>query len=165
MVDEKDIDYHVEQLMQLHIPVENEAEVRLREMLKFTRWFQNTELGDYYANMAKKEILLRLERNRAAGPFYRGETVEVIEDIKWWNGASSIRPSVGLIGRVIARSVPRSDRFSGPKHPDSDYEYLIPTRFLSTDVGYEWSEEDGNPDRQYITYNMPASSIRKIAPK
>lgn len=162
MADEKDIDYHVLRLMELHLPIEKNTAAQLREMLSFVSWFNNPEHADLYAGLAKREIINRLERDQAAGPFYRGNTVEVIEDIAWWNGASAIRPKVGLVGRVISRSVNKSDRFVDRKHPNSDYDYLVPTRFLSTDVGYEWDEETCDADRQYVTYNMPASSIRKI---
>jgi len=162
-LDDKDIDYHILELMKLHIPIEENTDARLREMLKFTDWFADKEKAVLYINMAKREIVNRLERNRAAGPFYRGNTVEVIEDLVWWNGAASLRPPVGVRGRVINRCVPHNERYIDSKFHDSDYDYLVPTRFLSTDVGYEWSEEDGNPDRQYITYNMPAYSIRKVS--
>jgi len=162
VADQDDIDHHIQELMNLHLPVGENNESRLREMIKFADWFQDRERAALYTGMAKKEIITRVERNRAAGPFYRGNTVEVIEDLLWWNGAAAIRPKVGIIGRVISRSVSKSSRYISASCPDEDYDYLIPTRFLSTDVGYEWSEDDGNPDRQYVTYNMPAYSIRKI---
>lgn len=156
-----DIDTRIMKLVETFLPVDEASDHDLRQLVTYSRWFTNKEVGNKFSNEAKREILSRAERKAAAPKFKFGDRVRIVEDMKWWPSASAAKPTVGLEGTVLAGEMSKADRWLGGQAKAEDYEGLVPTRFLSTDVGYEWDEED-DPDRKYVTYNIPGYALEKI---
>lgn len=158
----EEIDFTIMKLVDSFLPVDEAEDSDLRQLVKYAEWFTNKETGDRISNETKREILLRAERKANAPQFKYRDRVRVTEDMKWWPGGYAIKPKVGLEGMVLASRMRDCDRYIGGQNTAEDYEGLVPTRFLSTDVGYEWNEEEDDPDRKYVTYNIPNYALEKI---
>lgn len=157
-----DLDESVMNLIECFMPIEAADDSELRSIIQYAGWFTDKETRNRYSNMAKQEIILRSERKANAPAFAFGDKVRITEEMKWWPCASAITPHIGLEGTVMASRMADNDRYLGKNHKPEDFDGLIPVRFLSTDVGYEWDEETGDADRKYVTYNVPNYVLEKI---
>lgn len=149
-------------LVDVYRPFENRDERELKEAKRVITGPVNYALTSDEVKSITDEIdkvlVDRLARAIAGPSFVSNERVQVIEEITWWNKATAARAPVGTIGMVLAPSVPISSQ-----HMKNDFSYagLVPVRFHSTDLGYEWEEGD-DPDWEFITYNMPNYVLQRV---
>lgn len=147
------------ELIDLFKPVEQQTHDKLLEAMKIADWRPDHPASIEIIQLAKKEIMERWHRNQQAPKFKRGNHVEVIEDILWWKNVSAYRPPVGLKGLVLLHMVPMADRY--PRN-DPQYEGLIPVQFRCDELGYGWVAGEDDPDKEFITYNMPKYTLKLI---
>lgn len=158
--DRADIDAHIMKLCETYLPVEEADDNDLRQLIQYSKWFTNKATGNLVANMAKTEIVLRAQRKAEAPTFQKGDTVEVIEELRWWPTASALMPMPGLRGEVIASGMDPNDRYLGGRNTEDDFVGLVPVRFRADELGYDWDKDD-DPDREFVIYNMPNYSLSK----
>lgn len=151
-----------EDLINSYRPFEKCDDRRLKEAIdtvtRFGRFMMTPDQIKVQTDEVKAILAARHKRAVEGPSFTSNERVQVIEDILWWNKATSAKPEVGVIGTVLSPSVPLQERYY---KDDYDYTGLTPVRFLATDLGYEWEEGD-DEDWKYITYNMPNYSLERI---
>lgn len=148
-----------DELIDMFKPIEAQSHDRLMEAIKIASWRSEHPSSIELISCAKKELMDRWHRNQQAPKFKRGNRVEVVEDILWWNCASAYKPPVGLKGEVLLHMVPMVDRFP---RDDRQYDGLIPVRFRSDELGYGWVAEEDDPDKEFITYHMPKYTLKLI---
>ncbi len=77
-----------------------------------------------------------------------GTTAKVIKKIPDWNKAACAEPPIGITGVIV--------------HDDWTPVGRICLKVLSVDMGYLWSEEDDDPDREHIMIYVPVDCLETV---